>query len=563
MGQMFVISNVMTGMGVIRPAVLQSYGSPSLSECASPIGEVPTARDSSACRDILSPNTGAVEPIYHPLFEKMPAAQKPAPPPQTRKRSARVGEADKKAEERKPRKKRGRFDLPERIETSITRSWGACLRCHNQRVRCTPNPDNPNDPDMPCQTCLAVDMSTKKAIHQLPCLRYRLQNIIMHRSGGLGITNRFKHTELVDLFDYADPHVRTLEISQGICKNPIRVIVRRFKASGDDNLSRVVAVDMMNRPIAYPLAPFCLSDVELTASDFKKYLNDNALEGLVDSTERSEDFIKATYRMIVQHYLSLPDEVAIGKSGNKVQNEEKKILRNAIVFWFALRHMVGSSWISGGDLDGLHKIRIPYDEIDGKISTPRMIIAQFESIYHERILKHQNPAVLKSLQKLYYTNNLQSWFTIYSITFMLLHYVSLASADRKRWAKQRKHTETRYGLLSSPLTKYIEELQEGANYLLAHWHYYKHGVDLLSFDWEQQGESSMKHLTSEQTDWMQTSCNLLKKQVERFKHLSTEDRWDDELYFVSKMYDLTWSPDQTFRTTKTLKSLTQDASDEK
>jgi hypothetical protein len=102
--------------------------------------------------------------------------------------------------------------------------------------------------------------------------------------------------------------------------------------------------------------------------------------------------------------------------------------------------MVGSSWISGGDLDGLHKIHIPYDAIDGKISTPRMIIAQFESIYHERILKHQNPAVLKSLQKLYYTNNLQSWFTIYSITFMLLHYVSLASADRKRWAEQRKHT---------------------------------------------------------------------------------------------------------------------------
>jgi hypothetical protein len=36
---------------------------------------------------------------------------------------------------KKPRKRRGRFESPDRIETSITRSWGACLRCRNQRIR--------------------------------------------------------------------------------------------------------------------------------------------------------------------------------------------------------------------------------------------------------------------------------------------------------------------------------------------------------------------------------------------------------------------------------------------
>jgi hypothetical protein len=34
-----------------------------------------------------------------------------------------------------PRKDRGRFDESMRRETSNTRSIGACLRCHNQRVR--------------------------------------------------------------------------------------------------------------------------------------------------------------------------------------------------------------------------------------------------------------------------------------------------------------------------------------------------------------------------------------------------------------------------------------------
>ncbi len=113
--------------------------------------------------------------------------------------------------------------------------------------------------------------------------------------------------------------------------------------------------------------------------------------------------------------------------------------------------MLGSSWVTGGDTRGMRPIYLPDKVLNGKISTPRMIIAQFDSIQHERILKHQAPLVLKSLQKLYYTNNLQTWFTIYSITFMLLHHVALASADRKRWAAQRKllvcHT---FGLFVPP-----------------------------------------------------------------------------------------------------------------
>ncbi len=65
-----------------------------------------------------------------------------------------------------------------------------------------------------------------------------------------------------------------------------------------------------------------------------------------------------------------------------------------------------------------------------------MIVAQFESIYHERILKTLAPSVLKSLERLYYDNNPRDWFTIYAITFMLLHHVSVASSDRRRYAKQ-------------------------------------------------------------------------------------------------------------------------------
>ena len=81
-----------------------------------------------------------------------------------------------------------------------------------------------------------------------------------------------------------------------------------------------------------------------------------------------------------------------------------------------------------------------YDHLNGKISTPRMIVAQFESIYHERVLKTLVPGVLKALEKLFYDNNPNDWFTIYCITFMLLHHVPVASADRRRYAKQHNFT---------------------------------------------------------------------------------------------------------------------------
>ncbi len=157
---------------------------------------------------------------------------------------------------------------------------------------------------MPCQTCLAVDLSTKKAIHQLPCLRYRLQKIVMYRPGGLGITHRFGHTEIVDLFDYSDADMRTLLIDQGICKNPIHLIVRRFNAAKGDKLAREYAEG--DRIREYSLAPFCLSDVEKTASYFKRYLQENALDTLTYAVRDSDEFIRETYSMILKHYQSLP-----------------------------------------------------------------------------------------------------------------------------------------------------------------------------------------------------------------------------------------------------------------
>lgn len=68
----------------------------------------------------------------------------------------------------------------------------------------------------------------------------------------------------------------------------------------------------------------------------------------------------------------------------------------------------------------------------GRVDVPRMIVAQFDSIRHERIYKNLAPRVLKLYEKLITSSDMQSWFVIYLVTFLFLHQVSCISFDRYR-----------------------------------------------------------------------------------------------------------------------------------
>lgn len=68
----------------------------------------------------------------------------------------------------------------------------------------------------------------------------------------------------------------------------------------------------------------------------------------------------------------------------------------------------------------------------GRVDVPRMIVAQFDSIRHERIYKILAPRVLKLYEKLITSSDMQNWFTIYLVTFLFLHQVSCISFDRYR-----------------------------------------------------------------------------------------------------------------------------------
>jgi hypothetical protein len=68
-----------------------------------------------------------------------------------------------------------------------------------------------------------------------------------------------------------------------------------------------------------------------------------------------------------------------------------------------------------------------------------MIVAQFDSIRHERVYKKLGPEVLRTVATFLTSCNKEAWFTVFMATFLLLHEVAITSKDRLRHARQNSN----------------------------------------------------------------------------------------------------------------------------
>jgi hypothetical protein len=277
------------------------------------------------------------------------------------------------AEGESDRKKRSRFKEDDRQQTGETRRMGACLRCRCQHVRvrrdrartrrvgadlvqCNPNPSDPDNPRLSCLTCLKVSSTSKKVKHHIPCLRDKLQGVVLFRSGGLGLTKRWQGTKPKDVGDWVDDRVRTIRVTQGICGEPLPLDVRKFRPNEDDVLCRKWK-DSSGQQQVEMLEPYALANVDDTAKKFKVYIDEFALLSLLGAVNSADPLVQRTYLMVIEHYRSLPNEVSKVKTsdvhhssksfidteviqdkqpGVMEPNRERELMVNMIRLWFAI-----------------------------------------------------------------------------------------------------------------------------------------------------------------------------------------------------------------------------------
>jgi hypothetical protein len=366
--------------------------------------------------------------------------------------------------------------------------------------------------------------------------------MVISRQGGLNLTNRWPGTQMKDVGDRVDNIVRIVEIKifyshdprhPDLYHHPIKLEVYRFRPREGDVLHRRWTTKE-NVGMVTEMTAFALNNINAAANEVDKFVCEHAFEAIHVAVRESDQIIRETYEMAIDHFRSLPPDA-----------EERNFLAYLFKLWFAMRLTTGSAYISGTDKLDMHPETRPGYPLGNKISLPRMITAQVDSILATKFLKNGAAKVSKYLENYLRSNNPKYWFTLYLATFILLHEISVATKDRGRYARENQ-LPTRFSL---PFV--VRDQHFSANNLLAHWHYYKTETDPSNVEaWKLQ-KTPMSSLNDTQKafvwrwwHWMRTPGVL--EQLVPEGQREQEAQWENPLYFVAQMFMPQWKEKAIF-----------------
>ena len=174
-------------------------------------------------------------------------------------------------------------------------------------MQCIPDPDDPN---RECKTCGDVRKESKKVVHRLPCLRWKIMDIVLSRIdagplGSLRLTERWQGFTLRDVSEWVGEGTRTINITLGICSIPLVLQVRKFKPRTGDVTYRCWRDG--NNEKRVELAPYALASIKGTTQSLKEYLNANALKTLEAGCrdQNNDQLIRETYWWVIRQHENL------------------------------------------------------------------------------------------------------------------------------------------------------------------------------------------------------------------------------------------------------------------
>jgi len=422
---------------------------------------------------------------------------------------------------------RGPFQDRERQEeTSRTRGLKACVRCRMQKIRCSIDEDNPRGI---CRTCMTV---SNKKVHYLPCLRYRLTECTLYRTGkapGLEFTFRWPVMRLKDITDWESSNLRTVLIKSDVCDVPFKLVVRRFIPIPHKDSVHRSWLDYRNGVKKFKeTTPYAVVNMKNAVQDMKKYIAENVF-GCMDYFLRGSDqLVKETYGF-ARRYMQRVES-----------DEEKKLLGNFFHLWFAIRRTATTEHIVGEDtLDMEPETKDESYPLFGKIPLPPVMIQQLDMVLTLGILEPLRKQVLEDFQKLALATNPRNWMTIYLVTFLSLH--DCAKITAENYQNARKH-----GLLRRyAIPNFIAERHHSANVFLSHYHYRTESSNPFKQDWKRRHMTPFSYMSVDDIQFLERTKVLLKEREDVIKINREMDLYEHELYFVSQMFEESWQPKET------------------
>ncbi|XXG99561.1 hypothetical protein Hte_005900 [Hypoxylon texense] len=170
------------------------------------------------------------------------------------------------------------------------------LTAQTRKLKCVPDPE---DEGQDCMTCRGINLDSKKVIHRLQCLRWKLAEVVLFREGGLNLTKRWTGVKVKDLGprDWASDRIRTIEVTLGYRKEPLELSVRKFKPHPSDVTCKHW-VDKAGVKRSFNIEPYALASTHKTIEAYKGYVYRCAWAAVEEysNNPRVHSVVRETYK---------------------------------------------------------------------------------------------------------------------------------------------------------------------------------------------------------------------------------------------------------------------------
>ncbi|KAF8859195.1 hypothetical protein BDZ45DRAFT_367421 [Acephala macrosclerotiorum] len=383
---------------------------------------------------------------------------------------------------------------------------------------------NTNDPSGICQTCQAV---SKQKIHTLPCMRYKLTECTLYRIGkapGLEFTFRWPVMKLKDISDWSDNQIRTIKVMSDVCPVPLELSVRRFVPHPEDSLQKSW---MDGKVLKFKTTtPFAIVNMNTAKDGMRHYINEHIFVCMEYWLRGRDELILETFKYARTYMQKAPDE-------------EQSLLADYFRLWFASRRTATTESIVGDDtLDMEPETTDRSYPLFGKVPLPPVMIQQLDMILTLGFLQPLRKKVLEQFNRIVLKNNPKSWMTIYLLTFMSLQ--SCAAFTAENYQNARKHGLKR----RFAMPNFISERHHSSNVFLSHYHYCTKPCNPFNIDWRKRQTTPFAEMTTDEIDFLLRTSEMVKDR-NKFRRALEWGFYEDDLYFVSQMFEEEWTPRDT------------------
>jgi hypothetical protein len=139
-------------------------------------------------------------------------------------------------------------------------------------------------------------LDSKKVIHKLPCLRWKLTETVLFRGGNLGLTNRWEGTQMKDIssIDWdEDTRLHTIGMRLPFYSKPVQWTVRKFIPLAGDSVARHW-VDSNGVARHTQIEPYCLYDIRKAGDEYRRHVASHGLSAMLEFSGSEKRVINKT-----------------------------------------------------------------------------------------------------------------------------------------------------------------------------------------------------------------------------------------------------------------------------